>query len=137
MKYLLDTTTISDWLKGDKQVKQNLLSISPVNIYISPIVRFELAFGLNNKLSLRKLYNDPLQSLYAKTNALSFDKDTAEIAAEIRYDLKKAGKTLPAPDILIAASALQYGSILVTSNTKHFRRIKLLSLTDWKIPISF
>jgi tRNA(fMet)-specific endonuclease VapC len=37
--------------------------------------------------------------------------------------LRQQGQVLPAPDLLIGATALAYGLILVTRNLRHFQRI--------------
>jgi tRNA(fMet)-specific endonuclease VapC len=60
-----------------------------------------------------------------------FDEACSEIYAEIRADLEKSGTALDHMDILIAATAMSIGAILVTHNTKHFARIKGLKVEDW------
>jgi tRNA(fMet)-specific endonuclease VapC len=37
-------------------------------------------------------------------------------------------------DVLIAATAVAHGAILVTNNTREFSRVKDLALEDWRIP---
>lgn len=41
------------------------------------------------------------------------------------------GQLLDDFDILIAATALEHGLIMVTNNTKHFNRFPDLQLEDW------
>jgi tRNA(fMet)-specific endonuclease VapC len=52
-------------------------------------------------------------------------------AAEIFTNLKKAGKTIGDMDILIATIVMQNNGILVSNNTRHFKNIQGLQLTNW------
>ena len=55
----------------------------------------------------------------------------AERAADIRAALKRQGRPIGAFDLLIGATALQYGLVLVTNNTREFERIDGLAIEDW------
>jgi tRNA(fMet)-specific endonuclease VapC len=48
--------------------------------------------------------------------------------ARIRGTLRAQGALIPAPDLLIAATALTYDLTLVTRNRRHFDRITGLTL---------
>lgn len=50
---------------------------------------------------------------------------------EIKAELQKTGERLPDADLLIAATALDAGTALVTGNSKHFSRIPGLLLENW------
>ncbi|MGF1541272.1 MAG: PIN domain-containing protein [Pleurocapsa sp.] len=134
MKYLLDTTTVSDYLKKNKMVVEKLHHTSPIELAICAITKFEIAYGLANKPSLKDKYKQQLDELYCKTNDLVIDSKIAELAGEIRSELKNAGTPIGVPDILIAATACHYNLIVVTSNLKDFQRVKKkeLKLEDWK-----
>jgi len=62
---------------------------------------------------------------YAKVSAQSY--------ANIRTDLEKKGQIIGANDLLIASHALSLGAVLVTNNTREFKRVEKLSLEDWSI----
>jgi tRNA(fMet)-specific endonuclease VapC len=49
----------------------------------------------------------------------------------IRHELERAGQTIGAMDLLIAAHALALAATLVTNNLAHFQRIPGLSVTRW------
>jgi tRNA(fMet)-specific endonuclease VapC len=49
----------------------------------------------------------------------------------IRADLESKGTPIGPYDTLIAGIALSSGAILVTHNTKEFKRVKGLNIEDW------
>lgn len=51
---------------------------------------------------------------------------------EIRYALEHCGQRVDQFDLLIGATALHNNLTLVTSNTKHFLRMKQLQIENWK-----
>ncbi len=115
-------------------VVEKLHHTSPIELAICAITKFEIAYGLANKPSLKDKYKQQLDELYCKTNDLVIDSKIAELAGEIRSELKNAGTPIGVPDILIAATACHYNLIVVTSNLKDFQRVKKkeLKLEDWK-----
>lgn len=44
----------------------------------------------------------------------------ARRAGRLRYEFGRQGLTIGLPDLLIAATALEYGLTLITENRKHF-----------------
>lgn len=133
MKYLLDTTTVSDYLRKNRAVVARLHITSPYEIAISTITKFEIAYGLANKPSLIDRYREQLNELYKKTSNLIVDESVAELAGQIRSELKNAGTPIGIPDILIGATAVVHNLTVVTSNIKDFEKIdRKLSIIDWK-----
>jgi tRNA(fMet)-specific endonuclease VapC len=64
---------------------------------------------------------------------LNFSQTAASHCATIRTALKKKGTMIGANDLQIAAHARSLGLILVTNNTREFRRVPKLSLQNWTI----
>jgi tRNA(fMet)-specific endonuclease VapC len=92
-------------------------------IYFSPIVLGELRSGFRkgsqrrqNEEALRGWLNSP------RVSSLQIDSETAEIYAEIIDSLRVAGTPLPTNDVWIAASAMQHGLRVLTTDT-HFKLI--------------
>lgn len=131
--YLLDTTTVSDYLRGNTGVVNKLKSISPQQIAISSVTKFEIEYGLRKKPSLRKIYQSQLEAIYSQTKDIVFNTIVAIEAAKIRDELVKAGTPIGLADLLIAAIARHHQLIVVTSNTKHFAKVENLKLEDWKL----
>ena len=130
--YLLDTTTVSDYLRGNIGILTKLKSISPKLIAISSITKFEIEYGLRKKPSLRKVYQPQLEEIYSQTKDIEFSTTVAIEAAKIRDELVKAGTPIGLADLLISAIARHHKLIIVTSNIKHFANVKDLQLEDWK-----
>jgi tRNA(fMet)-specific endonuclease VapC len=132
LKYLLDTTTVSDYLRREYTVVKRLHQTRPKLIAISSVSKFEIAYGLRKKPSLISQLERQIELLYSKTIDLPFDSEAAAIAGKIRQELKEVGTPIGISDILIASIALSRELIVVTSNLKHFERVKDLVVEDWK-----
>lgn len=132
MPYLLDTCTLSDYLKGDVNTMQRLKQEKPYKIFVSSITRFEIEYGLKLKPSLTKKIAPQLEAIYQKIKTIDFSIAEANIAAKIRSELKQAGNPIGYYDLLIAATALANNLTVVTSNVKEFSRIKDLSVENWR-----
>jgi len=55
-------------------------------------------------------------------------------AADLWVAARKAGLSRNDADLIIAATALEHGRILVTGNTAHFSWIPGLVVEDWRLP---
>jgi len=94
-----------------------------VEIVVNPIVLGELQAGFlagahrrRNDNELRVFLNSPRVSVAA------IDSETAFRYAEIWHFLRKAGTPIPTNDIWIAATAMQYGLRLLTTDG-HYRQV--------------
>lgn len=132
MPYLLDTCTLSDYLKGDRPTLLRLKREKPFDIYVSAVTRFEIEYGLQLKPSLVKKIAPQLEAIYQKIKTLDFSSSEATTTAKIRKELKKIGKPIGFYDLLIAGTAMTHELILVTSNTEEFSRVKGLKIENWR-----
>jgi len=61
-----------------------------------------------------------------------WDAPAADIFAESRFRLLRAGSSLADMDLMIAAHAISLGAILVTNNVRHFGRLAPdLTIENW------
>ncbi|HWU13715.1 MAG TPA: hypothetical protein VN157_06835 [Caulobacter sp.] len=58
------------------------------------------------------------------------------VAARIRQDLRKAGRSIGAYDLLIAGQALNRGRTMVSANLREYTRVENLRVVDWTRPAS-
>jgi tRNA(fMet)-specific endonuclease VapC len=61
-----------------------------------------------------------------------FDDKCARAYGEIRAKLAQVGLPIGPNDLFIAATAVAFGAILVTHNTREFSRIEGLPCEDWE-----
>jgi len=126
---MLDTDTVSFWLRGEGRVAKRLLGVSPSAVCISSIVVQELELGAARRRSkrLRRILDD----FYDGIAIASYDADAARRYGSLAAQLLKSGTPIGVEDAMIAAHARSRADVLVTHNTKHFRRIRGLAVDDW------
>ena len=132
MMYLLDTNTVSDYLKGNPGVLKNLKRYHHSLIAISSITKYELFYGLLKNPQAHQKYGEQLRLLFKQAQNMVFDEESALLAAEIKQDLIQQGKSIGDCDTMIAAVGLQHNAIVVTNNVKHFQRVKNLVVVNWR-----
>jgi tRNA(fMet)-specific endonuclease VapC len=130
--YLIDTNTCI-FLKNKKpiHVLEKLRSVLNQDVYLSSVTIAEMQFGVYNSQSIEK-NRISLTEFLAPFQIIDFDDRDAEYFGKIRAELKQKGELIGPYDMLIAAQALARRLILVTNNTKEFRRIPEIVIEDWK-----
>lgn len=128
---LVDTDILSFFFKGHPSVVAhfNAYSQQYATINLSIITYYEIVSGLKHRDASNKL--ERFLQFAAQNTVLPLTKEAATRAAEHYATLCKQGKPLDDIDLLIAGIALTNKLVLVTRNTKHFRRIEQLELADW------
>lgn len=132
MRYLFDTCTISDFIKGEKNTLRRVKSTPPADIAISTITLMEIRYGLILNPMLAKKISSIIEDFLKPVCILNFNDQHAAHAASIRAHLKTLGTPIGWYDILLAGVALHEKIILVTSNAKEFNRIKTLKIENWR-----
>jgi tRNA(fMet)-specific endonuclease VapC len=123
MRYLLDTCTVSDFVKGQPNVLSRMKATPPRLIAISALTRMEVEYGLALNAERARKLASVLQAFYTAVSTLPFDEADALAAAAIRAALKMQGQPIGAYDVLIAGTALARGLVVVTSNLGEFQRV--------------
>ena len=132
MKYLFDTCTVSDFVKGQPNVLARIKAISPALIAVSALTRMEVEYGLALNAEWARRLAPVLQAFFSTISTLPFEVADALAAAAIRAALKTKGQPIGAYDVLIAGTALARGLVVVTSNVGEFQRIGGLQVEDWR-----
>jgi tRNA(fMet)-specific endonuclease VapC len=132
LSYLLDTNTCIRYLNGQSEnVKQRLERLTPDEILLCSVVKAELLYGAaKGAVGERTLAR--LNRFFSLFNSLAFDDRSAAAYGALRADLERRGLLIGPNDLMIAAIALAYDSILVTHNTREFGRISQLKYEDWE-----
>ena len=124
--HCLDSDFIIDVLAGHAGALALLRSIEAKE---RPAISSITAFEVTDVPSGRRR-NVALDAL-AAFDILPVDGSTAVAASRMAVDLSSAGRDLPMPDLLIAATCVLRGFTLVTRNAKHFGRIRGLKTVSW------
>ncbi|HLB55840.1 MAG TPA: type II toxin-antitoxin system VapC family toxin [Coxiellaceae bacterium] len=132
MKYLLDTCSISDFVKNDLNTVKHVQNTSPAEIAISSITVMELEYGLLHDPIRTKKLKPIIQALVSSIIILPYTEEDANYSAFIRAAMRKAGTPIGSYDVLIAGVALRYQLILVTANEKEFQRVPKLVIENWR-----
>jgi tRNA(fMet)-specific endonuclease VapC len=128
---LLDTSILIAFLRGEEDV------VSKVEAYLeefdllslSIITYYEILRGLKYIENEKKLRG--FEQLMDKSEIITLAREVMDRASEIYAELKRRGELIEDADILIAASCLVKGMVLVTDNEEHFRRIEKLEVENW------
>ena len=128
---LLDTSILIAFLRGEEDV------VSKVEAYLeefdmlslSIITYYEILRGLKYIENEKKLRG--FEELMDKSEIITLAREVMDRASEIYAELKRRGELIEDADILIAASCLVKGMVLVTDNEEHFRRIEKLEVENW------
>ncbi len=125
MTYLVDANVLSEVTKlvPDATVVQ-WLRRHEADVVIDPVILGELKFGI--LLLARSRKRAALERWFAEGVAtlpcMPWDTPTALTWAALLGKLRRAGRSMPIKDSLIAATALTHGFTVVTRNDADFRK---------------
>lgn len=128
MKYLLDTNQIIDFLNNKQVVVDQLSSMLVEGVSISTISVAEYLQGVfktKNPAHALELFSKFIDE--GKVEVLVVDFKVSETYAKLQANFEQKGNRIPLFDLLIAATTITHGLILV-SDDKVFTRIKDLGL---------
>jgi predicted nucleic acid-binding protein len=121
MRILLDTSAYSLFMRGHHGVKEALQEADSISV--NPIVLGELQAGFQhgrhaekNKKTLKLFLASP------RVHVVGMDEETAERYAVILNALWVISRPIPTNDLWIAASAMQYGLTILTTDA-HFKHV--------------
>ncbi|MBX7208870.1 MAG: PIN domain-containing protein [Verrucomicrobiaceae bacterium] len=98
---------------------------------LSAITVAELEFGAAKAVD-PELERERVERTFAPFLHFAFEPGHAtRCYRDTRFILEKSGQTIGPNDLLIAAHALALGAVLVTNNTKEFKRVKGLKCENW------
>ena len=139
MKALLDTCVISELItkQPNPKVVEYVDLLDPEDVYLSVITIGEIVKGIE-KLSRSRRKQD-LQAWLKDDLLVRFEGNLVSLDTNILIEwgaliarLESAGKTMPAIDSLIAATALSKKMILVTRNVNDFEETGVEIMNPWE-----
>ncbi|MDI6753355.1 MAG: type II toxin-antitoxin system VapC family toxin [Thermodesulfobacteriota bacterium] len=128
MKYLIDTDIASYYLRGKHNLVEIFKNKGPSDLRLSMITVAQMQvlayINPHSKINLSNINN-----LAMRLGVIDIDRRTWGIFSKTKADANKCGKPRGDLDILQASVAKQYGLIVVTHNTEHYKGI--VEYEDW------
>ena len=131
MKYMLDTDTCIYLIrKKASGILERIKTSMDMGLAISSITLAELEHGVAKSGNPQR-NADALIQMLSIIDVMPFDSIAASEYGQIRTDLEQKGAVIDNLDMLIAAHAKSRNLILVTGNTREFKRVKGLEVENW------
>jgi predicted nucleic acid-binding protein len=124
---ILDTNALSALSEGDEKLRHVLHGHAVIMVPVVVLGEFE--FGIQRSRR-RAHYEEWLDKNLGVIEVLGWGRETARCYAEIRGELKMAGKPIPSNDVWIAALCRENGLPVVTRDG-HFRFVQGLQTVSW------
>lgn len=130
LRYMLDTNICIATIRGKPDAMRTVFNRHHTQMCISAITVMELMYGVEvSSQPERNLAN--VEGFIARLDLLDYDAAAAAHTAQIRAELTKAGTQIGPYDQMIAGHARSRGLVVVTNNTKEFKRVAGLRIEDW------
>lgn len=131
--YLLDTNILSYWMRGDVNLINRIKSYSPSDLGMSTVTLAEILYGIRKSPVKKRERRLRIDRISSELKVYPFDTAAAHAYADIRARLEKSGRMISERDTQIAAIAMANKLIVVTHNSREFRRVSGLKVEDWAI----
>ena len=133
MAIILDADVIIGGGKGAFDLERWLQSRAEEQFEIAAITVAELWHGVERATAAHKTVRENyLRPLLEILPIIPYTEQTAYQHASIWAQLEASGKMIGPYDLIVAATALERGSTLATSNKRHFANIKGLRVVEPK-----
>ena len=128
-QYLLDTSICVFLFRNKFGIEERLEKIGKSQCYISEVTIAELTYGAYK--SNRVIENLHLIDQFVSEVQIVSFAEAINFYAQEKNRLRALGTPIEDFDLLIAASAVSHGLVLVTDNLKHFQNIADLKVENW------
>lgn len=135
MIYFPDTNAFSHHLRGtDPALSARLTqAVDDGALRLSLVVLLELRYGAEKALLKREKRPAARVAQLERVVPVEVLPEEAAIHyGRLRSQLEKRGMLIGAMDMLLAAHALAVDAVVVTNNTREFKRVAGLRVEDWR-----
>ena len=131
MRYVLDTNTVSALMKGHPPVAERIAEVAREDVAISQITAAEIEFGLKYLPTSRRrrLLQDQWNIVGEELLRLPWTNEVSRIFGQRKAQLERRGNRMSDFDLAIAAHAIAFDLIVVTSDGA-FARLRIRR-EDW------
>ncbi|HEX6200250.1 MAG TPA: type II toxin-antitoxin system VapC family toxin [Thermoanaerobaculia bacterium] len=134
MKYVLDTNSLSDLLRGEPSVSERLTSHRRTDVLLPQPVVAEVEYGLARMAASKR--RDRLRQRFdlflAELQRLPWTDAVSRAFGRVKANLERRGVRIEDFDVAIAAHALSIEATLVTDNVDHMKRVPGLPVENWR-----
>ena len=129
MKYLLDADWSIDYLSGVRAARALFPTLAADGAALSRITLIELYTGIHGSPDPRRAERE-LRTFLRALTIIPLNHRVVLRTARLRYDLRSQNRPIKtrAYDLIVAATALEYGLTLVSSNVRDYQDIPDLML---------
>ena len=125
MRVCLDTSAYSAFMRGHDEALDIMQRSDSIALTVVALAEMRAGFRSGSRYQenwskLQEFRSSP------RVEILKLGEDTARCYAEIQPSLRQAGTPIPTNDIWIAASAMEHGLIVVTTDP-HFKLVQQVS----------
>lgn len=120
-RIMVDTSAYAAFLRGHPEIKLSLQQAD--EIFLNPVILGEMIAGFlmgKNEKKNRAIMQDFLSS--SRVGIIEIDEETSERYAVIVSYLRRKGTPIPTNDLWIAASAMQHGLKVLTTD-QHYLEV--------------
>jgi predicted nucleic acid-binding protein len=136
--FLLDTNVVSEMTKATPYPVVAELMATRHDLWLSVIVIHELQYGISilDEGHRRDGLIVWLSQIVDRFNGhiLPLDQQSSELAASLRAQARRSGRTLNLPDALIAGTAATHSMTLITRNVRDFCGLDIDIVNPWESP---
>ncbi len=123
---LVDTDVLIWYLKGNEKAYQTIENLS--NFSISVVTYMELVQGMRNKKELNHLR----KALHIWNTQLLYISEEISAKAMFYVEQHFLSHSMQLADALIGATAIAYGTPILTGNDKHYKVLKDLEIKRFR-----
>jgi tRNA(fMet)-specific endonuclease VapC len=133
MSYVLDTSAVSDLMRGDPATVARLERERRSEVWMPQPVVAEISYGLARmRLSRRKrLLEQRFADLLAVMRRIEWTDEVSHHFGDAKAALEHRGERIEDFDLAIAAHGLAYEAIVVTRNQRHLSRVPGARIERW------
>ena len=129
-RFMLDTNAVSAFMHGrNPSLDQRISAHARLELCVSAVTYGEISYGLALRPEATRLAA-AAETLFRLVEIMPWTHEVAQRYGDMRAALRREGRSLQPLDMLIAAHALETGTILVSGDGA-FRFVPGLSVENW------
>jgi len=131
MAIILDADVIIKGEKGKFDLIAWLDAQTGQDLEIAAITIAELWHGIERATAPHRARRERyLRAIVEGSETIPYTETTALVHAELWAELESSGNMIGAHDLILAATALERGSVVATFNKRHFSQVRELKVIE-------